>query len=102
MIVPKFGLFISLTGSFACTCLAFILPIRMYDILHYDLMSVNRRYFHNFLIVIGCIAGTISFIVSTKELIKAFGSPEDGIVANVTLPVNSTETNLTGDGMLLL
>ena len=27
MIVPKFGLFINLIGSFACTALAFILPV---------------------------------------------------------------------------
>ena len=31
MIVPKFGLFINLIGSFACTALAFILPVRIYN-----------------------------------------------------------------------
>ena len=31
MIVPKFGLFINLIGAFACTALAFVLPVRMYD-----------------------------------------------------------------------
>jgi len=30
MIVPKFGLFINLTGAFACTALAFILPTLMH------------------------------------------------------------------------
>jgi len=28
MVVPKFGLFINLTGAFACTALAFVLPVR--------------------------------------------------------------------------
>jgi amino acid permease len=27
MSIPKFGLFINLTGAFACTALAFILPV---------------------------------------------------------------------------
>ena len=30
-IVPKFGLFINLTGAFACTALAFILPVSIND-----------------------------------------------------------------------
>lgn len=34
MVVPKFGLFINLIGSFACTALAFILPVRMYNKTH--------------------------------------------------------------------
>ena len=34
MLVPKFGLFINLIGSFACTALAFILPVQMYDKTH--------------------------------------------------------------------
>lgn len=28
-IVPKFGLFIALTGAFACTALAFVLPVSL-------------------------------------------------------------------------
>ena len=27
MVIPKFGLFINLTGAFACTALAFIIPV---------------------------------------------------------------------------
>ena len=34
MVVPKFGLFINLIGAFACTALAFILPVRIYDLTH--------------------------------------------------------------------
>ena len=30
MIIPKFGLFINLTGAFACTALAFIIPVSFY------------------------------------------------------------------------
>ena len=28
--VPKFGLFINLTGSFACTALAFVMPVSLF------------------------------------------------------------------------
>jgi len=31
MSVPKFGLFINLIGSIACTALAFVVPILIYD-----------------------------------------------------------------------
>ena len=31
MIIPKFGLFINLSGAFACTALAFVLPALMYN-----------------------------------------------------------------------
>ena len=31
MVVPKFGLFVNLTGAFACTALAFVLPPLMYN-----------------------------------------------------------------------
>jgi len=31
IIVPKFGLFINFTGAFACTALAFVLPLLMYN-----------------------------------------------------------------------
>jgi len=34
MLVPKFGLFINLIGSFACTALAFILPVWIYNKSH--------------------------------------------------------------------
>ena len=34
MLIPKFGLFINLIGSFACTALAFILPVQMYNKTH--------------------------------------------------------------------
>ena len=34
MIVPKFGLFINLVGAFACTALAFIMPVWIYNKLH--------------------------------------------------------------------
>lgn len=72
MVVPKFGLFINLIGAFACTALAFILPVRMYNVTHSDL-SRNWRIAHNVLVVFGCICGFISFVISVIEIIKAFG-----------------------------
>ena len=45
-IVPKFGLFINLIGSFACTALAFILPVQMYDKTHADKLTRKRKLFH--------------------------------------------------------
>ena len=36
MIVPKFGLFINLVGAFACTVLAFIMPVWIYNKLYAD------------------------------------------------------------------
>ena len=34
MVIPRLGLFLNLVGSFACTALAFILPVVIYDKLH--------------------------------------------------------------------
>mmetsp|Transcript_3602 Transcript_3602/g.4799 ORF Transcript_3602/g.4799 Transcript_3602/m.4799 type:complete len:88 (-) Transcript_3602:326-589(-) len=42
MVVPKFGLFINLIGAFACTALAFILPVRIYDLTHKDEITRKR------------------------------------------------------------
>ena len=72
MIVPKFGLFINLIGSFACTALAFILPVQMYNKTHTEDMSKRRKALHWVLVVFGCICGAISFIISIIELGKAF------------------------------
>ena len=72
MIVPKFGLFINLIGSFACTALAFILPVQMYNKMHDNEISNRRKLIHKILMIFGIICGTISFIMSIVELIKAF------------------------------
>ena len=34
-VVPKFGLFINLIGSFACTALVFVMPVQIYNKLHW-------------------------------------------------------------------
>ena len=72
MIVPKFGLFINLIGSFACTALAFILPVQMYNKTHREEMTRNRKYMHYVLVFFGCVCGAISFVISIIELGKAF------------------------------
>lgn len=72
MVVPKFGLFINLIGAFACTALAFILPVRIYDLTHYEEMSNRRKWMHRMLMCFGIICGLISFIMSVKDLAKAF------------------------------
>ena len=64
MVVPKFGLFINLTGAFACTALAFVLPVLMYTKLFKDEMSTLKKYFHYFVVVFGTLCGGVSFIIS--------------------------------------
>ena len=72
MVIPKFGLFINLVGAFACTALAFIMPVWIYNRLHKDEMSTCKRYAHHALVIFGVIAGGIASVVSIKELIEAF------------------------------
>ena len=83
VIVPKFGLFINLIGAFACTSLAFILPVRIYDKLHKDEMTSLKKCMHLTLVVFGCIVGAISFCMSFYELIKAFSEEDDLGIGNL-------------------
>jgi len=101
MKVPKFGLFINLIGAFACTALAFVLPVRMYDKLHEGEITKKWKLLHSALLAFGCIVGTISFIISCKEIVKAFNEDdggEDAIAAiadiDITAATNSTSTSL--------
>ena len=71
-IVPKFGLFVNLLGSLACTALAYIIPIFLYNRMCEDLVSVWRRRFHYLLIVFGFACGIISFVMTLLDLIAAF------------------------------
>ena len=83
IVVPKFGLFINLIGSFACTSLAFILPIYMYNKTFRGQISQRRKYMHYLLLVFGIICGSISFVISIKEIVAAFsenGHPD--VIAN--------------------
>ena len=43
-IIPKFGLFINLSGAFACTGLAFIFPIMMYNKLFDQEMALRQKF----------------------------------------------------------
>jgi len=72
MTIPKFGMFINLTGAFACTALAFILPTVMYNKLYKEEMDINKRRFHYGLIGFGTVCGSISFFMSMQEIIRAF------------------------------
>ena len=97
MIVPKFGLFINLIGSFACTALAFILPVHIYNKVHKEEISTKWRYIHHVLVAFGCICGTISFIVSLKEIIKAFSEVDqnvEGIPSAVQQSENEAVTQI--------
>lgn len=71
-IVPKFGLFVNLLGSLACTALAYIIPIFLYNKMCEDLVSVWRRRFHYFLIVFGFSCGVLSFVMTLLDIIAAF------------------------------
>lgn len=73
MVIPRLGLFLNLVGSFACTALAFILPVVMYDKLHKEEMSKRKRWFHRFLIIFGLVAGSLSSAISVYKLVHAFG-----------------------------
>lgn len=77
MIVPKFGLFINLIGAFACTALAFILPVRIYDLVHKDVISWRRSCFHVFLMTFGIVCGFISFVLTFQDLVKAFSEKDE-------------------------
>ena len=76
MIVPKFGLFINLSGAFACTALAFIMPILMYNTLYKEEITKLRLRIHYFLAVFGILCGFISVCISVAEIVRAFKQPE--------------------------
>ena len=96
IIVPKFNLFINLIGSFACTALAFILPVMMYNKMHEAELTAGRRILHKVLVVFGCVCGAISFVMSVIELAKAFseGDPEGTDIANPMNSGDATSINL--------
>ena len=96
LIVPKFGLFINLIGSFACTALAFILPVQMYNITHQDELSKRTKIAHTILMVFGTVCGCISFVVSIMEIISAFteSDPNNEQIANPTENSMVTEIDL--------
>ena len=79
MIVPKFGLFINLIGSFACTALVFILPVQIYNKLFWNELSNRRKWAHRAMVGFGLACGVVSCIISIKEIVKAFSeNGEDG------------------------
>ena len=80
-IIPKFGLFINLTGAFSCTLLAFLLPIHMYNTLNKDSLSTRQKYFHYFLLVFGSCAGSVSFFMSLGEILAAFSEEPEAVLS---------------------
>ena len=64
MTVPKFGLFINLVGSVACTILAFIVPVLCYNKAFENEITQKKKHLHTALCVIGAIGGSLSFYVS--------------------------------------
>jgi amino acid permease len=74
MVIPRLGLFLNLVGSMACTALAFILPVIIYDKLHTEEISRRQKWFHRFLIIFGVVAGGLSSAISVYKLVLAFGS----------------------------
>lgn len=76
-VIPKFGLFINLTGAFSCTALAFILPVYMYNKIYADQLTQKQKILHYFLIGFGSICGLISFVMSIQEIISAFSGTEE-------------------------
>jgi amino acid permease len=80
--IPKFGLFINLTGAFSCTALAFIIPVYMYNKVFAEELTKRRKIAHNFIIFFGSLFGFISFILSLKEIVKAFSVNESIAIKN--------------------
>ena len=76
MIVPKFGLFINFVGAFACTALAFVMPVWIYNTQHQDEMSRTKRIGHHALLLFGIIVGGIASTVSVYELVQAFAKQD--------------------------
>lgn len=70
--IPYFGLFINLSGAFASTLLAFIVPLILYNKVFKDEISKKLKIFHYILIVIGTLLGGVSIVMSIIEIIKAF------------------------------
>lgn len=77
MVVPKFGLFVNLIGAFACTALAFILPVRIYDQTHKEEITRRRQLCHYALMAFGIFCGLISFVISVKDLAAAFSAKDE-------------------------
>ena len=75
-VVPKFGLFINLVGAFACTALAFVMPVWIYNRLHSETLTNTKRYLHYALVIFGLIAGGIASVVSIYDLVQAFAHQE--------------------------
>ena len=91
MIVPKFGLFINLVGAFACTALAFVMPVYIYNTTFKEEITLRRRYFHYFLVLFGCIAGSIATVVSVYDLIDAFAHQEEAEKKEEIIDVSKTD-----------
>lgn len=77
MSVPKFGLFINLVGSVACTALAFVIPVLIYNRAYALEISKKRIWGHRALVVGGCICGSMSFYSSVNNIIAALGEGDE-------------------------
>jgi hypothetical protein len=65
-------LFINLSGAFASTLLAFIVPLILYNKVFKDEISKTKKVAHYMLIIIGTFLGGISIVMSIIEINKAF------------------------------
>ena len=92
MIVPKFGLFINLVGAFACTVLAFIMPVWIYNKLYKDEISKTKKILHHCLVFFGIIVGGIATVVSVYDLMQAFAHQEDA--EEKTEIIDASKTNV--------
>ena len=88
MIVPKFGLFINLIGAFACTALAFVLPVIMYNQMYSKDMTFKSRVLHYALMAFGITCGLISFVVSFIDIVNSFGEEKESVPEGSELLTN--------------
>lgn len=75
--IPNFGLFLGLVGSMACSSLAFIFPALFHlKGCHQGVISYREKVVDIAMIAFGGIAGSLSFVLTLKELIEVVTSDE--------------------------
>ncbi|KAL9967095.1 hypothetical protein ACROYT_G025260 [Oculina patagonica] len=71
IVVPHFGLFMGLVGSFTGTCLCFVFPCIFHMVLKWDELKWYNIGVRVFIIVFGLICGILGVVFTGKELANA-------------------------------
>lgn len=71
IVVPHFGLFMGLVGSFTGTCLCFVFPCFFHMVLKWNELKWYNIVVRVSIIIIGLICGALGIVFTGKELAKA-------------------------------